>query len=710
MKTLHYTIIVAFSISLLLGFQTPEAFSDHGFCYYSERTPKVAHCDPIPEPVNKMSDQFYTDDKEINRATVTLNNPTHGQPLTVTVTLDEPANGTIEFYVQIDDCNLSNSAKPSATSRCNNSNTATLGGTSSDTETFATYGNTADRDSGTNPTFLPFTYKKITINARDTSGSASYNTKLGNVVAGESLLVMVSPIVQRTIDNPYLYEWLHPSTPSHTKHGSQHYWEAHLGREVPTVQIFSAQLNRIEGQSSSIAIGITPSSFTNLPVHYTITQIGDYLDSHSPEGDHTILASEPATFTIFTINDNIDEADGSITVTLRPSSDYNIGSRHSLTILVQDDDGGVDMIRTGVPIPDSPIPEIDPTVIDGAKIMAAQTHLGAEHVDLWNRVLAAFGEIEHSNPMTAEEALANVEKYSNVPFWNLVYEELKKLEAARDAAGSQQQQQPQNATQNTPQQNQTQPVPPQNEQFCILGTCYEKAKQQGTPQQQPQEIHVPQINHTSNIAQDIPVVVPEDVPIPTADPELIEDIKYLASQVHHGHQHVDRWNRALAALGVIQHDNPMTAAEAQANTKKYSSPLWVKIANILQEREAAIEQLKQQQQQQQQQNATQNIPQEIHVPQVNQTSAVAQDSPQVEPVEPTPTVEPVPEPTYTINATLIEAVKEQVDLWNRVLAAFGIIQHDNPMTAAEAQNNTQKDSNPLWQQIADTLKKLEAAN
>ncbi len=94
-------------------------------------------------------------------------------------------------------------------------------------------------------------------------------------------------------------------------------------------------------------------------------------------------------------------------------------------------------------------------------------------------------------------------------------------------------------------------------------------------QQQPQ-----------NTTQNIPQQQPEPIPTPEIDPTLIEDVKYLASQTHHGNQHVDRWNRVLAAFGEIEHDNPMTAAEAEANTKKYSSPLWHQIADILKKLEA----------------------------------------------------------------------------------------------------------------------------
>ena len=67
------------------------------------------------------------------------------------------------------------------------------------------------------------------------------------------------------------------------------------------------------------------------------------------------------------------------------------------------------------------------------------------------------------------------------------------------------------------------------------------------------------------------------------DQTLIDDIKYMASQTHHGEAHVHRWSRALAALGVDNGFTPMTLSEAEASVKKYSSPLWKQIAKILRE-------------------------------------------------------------------------------------------------------------------------------
>ena len=123
---------------------------------------------------------------------------------------------------------------------------------------------------------------------------------------------------------------------------------------------------------------------------------------------------------------------GALTITLLPSTGHSLTGITSQTVIISDTesggDGGISGIKSGVPIPDSPIPEIDPTVIDGARLMAEQTHLGAEHVDRWNRVLAAFGIIEHDNPMTVAEAQNNTQKYSN-PLWQQIVDTLKKIEA-----------------------------------------------------------------------------------------------------------------------------------------------------------------------------------------------------------------------------------------------------------------------------------------
>ena len=70
---------------------------------------------------------------------------------------------------------------------------------------------------------------------------------------------------------------------------------------------------------------------------------------------------------------------------------------------------------------------------------------------------------------------------------------------------------------------------------------------------------------------------------------LVADVRALAGQTHHGTAHVTRWRRVLVAFGVETYPglSPTTAAEAEANAKRYSSPLWPRIAGILAALEAA---------------------------------------------------------------------------------------------------------------------------
>ncbi len=152
---------------------------------------------------------------------------------------------------------------------------------------------------------------------------------------------------------------------------------------------------------------------------------------------------------------------------------------------------------------------------------------GPNDHETWNKVLAAFGHLDQGK-MTAAEAQVNADTYGG-PLWSRIAAAISELESDTPA-----------------------------------GINAESIEQQPIPDSIPDSIQDTQVK-----------------PEPAIDPELIEDVKYLASMTHHGEQHVERWNRVLAAFGILQHDNPITAAEAEANSKKYSSPLWPKIAEVL---------------------------------------------------------------------------------------------------------------------------------
>ncbi len=130
----------------------------------------------------------------------------------------------------------------------------------------------------------------------------------------------------------------------------------------------------------------------------------------------------------------------------------------------------------------------------------------------------------------------------------------------------------------------------------------------GTPQtdnQQQQPADNPQ--QTDNQQQPADPQQPADSqpePAPfAADPQVVAAVQYLASQTHHGFAHVNRWQRALAAIGALDpagiDGGALTLAEAKQNTRRYSSPVWAQIVTEI-EAKAAHDTAQQQQQQQQQ--------------------------------------------------------------------------------------------------------------
>ncbi len=212
-----------------------------------------------------------------------------------------------------------------------------------------------------------------------------------------------------------------------------------------------------------------------------------------------------------------------------------------------------------------PVPyAADPQVVAAVQYLASQTHHGFAHVNRWQRALAALGVLDPADvaggALTLAEARQNTQKYSS-PVWNQVVAEIQAKQTHDTQQQDQQQDQPQ---QDQPQQDQPQQDQPQQDQ-----------PQQDQPQQdQPQQDQPQQ---------------PEPVPY-AADPQVVAAVQYLASQTHHGFAHVNRWQRALAALGVLDPADiaggALTLTEAKQNTQKYSSPVWHQVVAEIQAKQA----------------------------------------------------------------------------------------------------------------------------
>ncbi len=95
--------------------------------------------------------------------------------------------------------------------------------------------------------------------------------------------------------------------------------------------------------------------------------------------------------------------------------------------------------------------------------------------------------------------------------------------------------------------------------------------------------------------EDPPGDPPGDPPPPptyAVDPQVIAAVQALASQTQHGTAHVNRWLRALAALGGIHPDGvtggALTLAEARGMADTYNTPVWNQVVAQL-EAKAAFE-------------------------------------------------------------------------------------------------------------------------
>ena len=254
-------------------------------------------------------------------------------------------------------------------------------------------------------------------------------------------------------------------------------------------------------------------------------------------------------------------------------------------------------------------------------------------------------------------------------------------------------------------------------------------------------------------------IPPTDTPIPPTNTPLAQATKTPApsgphaslistligyTQENYGDAHVERWKRALAALGWGSHVNPMTLQEAQNMADTYSRNRWQPVVD-------ALTQMQSSQQSQQQQaadtpvppTATPVPPTATPVPPTNTPLPTNTPVPPTNtplptntPVPPTntpippPTNTPVPPPTYTpvppptntpvpeaytvpqsLIDTLIGYTQENygdahVKRWKRALAALGHDSGESAMTLDEAKDMADKFTRSRWQPVVDALEKL----
>ena len=110
--------------------------------------------------------------------------------------------------------------------------------------------------------------------------------------------------------------------------------------DVPELTI-TAGSTVTEGTDASFTVSASPSAASAITVKYTVTQSGAFVASGDLSSQTATLSGSGTTFTVPTVSDSTDEADGSVTVTLNAGSGYTLGSTNTATVNVSDDDATV---------------------------------------------------------------------------------------------------------------------------------------------------------------------------------------------------------------------------------------------------------------------------------------------------------------------------------------------------------------------------------
>ena len=182
------------------------------------------------------------------------------------------------------------------------------------------------------------------------------------------------------------------------------------------------------------------------------------------------------------------------------------------------------------PVPPTPVPQRSANQLQPSgpyadlirRLIAYEAEdYGDAHKLRWKRALAALGWGSHDNPMTLQEA-KNMRDQFTASRWQPVVDALRALQ---------------------PQPTNT-PVPP-------------PPPPPGEPEPEEEPYTVPQ--------------------------SLINTLKGYQGETQHGDAHVERWTRALAALGSGSHDSPLTLQQAKDMAKQFTASRWQPVIDALEQ-------------------------------------------------------------------------------------------------------------------------------
>ena len=309
------------------------------------------------------------------------------------------------------------------------------------------------------------------------------------------------------------------------------YLKSQEQQQEPEVTVSAGTSPVTEGGDAAFTLTATPPPAADLAVTVTVATDGAYGIAAGTQ-TVTIPTTGSYTLTLPTTGDTTDEPDGSVTVTVTDGDGYTVGSAASGSVTVQDDDA----------------PPVEPVVT-----LAAGTSPVTEGGDATFTLTAT--------PPPAADLAVSVTVATDGD-WGI-------------SAGTQ-----------------TVTIPTTGSATLTLATT-------GDATDEPDGSVTVTVKDgdgytVGSAASGSITIADDDAPAPevaTVDPALIAQVRTLAGQTQHGQAHVDRWRRVLVAFGVEAYPGltPTTAAEAEANAQKYSSPLWPQIAEALAKLEAASE-------------------------------------------------------------------------------------------------------------------------
>ncbi len=145
----------------------------------------------------------------------------------------------------------------------------------------------------------------------------------------------------------------------------------------PTITISADAASAQEGTAASFTVNASRAPGANLDVNLAVSQSGDFVAS-SDRGTKTVRINAnatSATYSVPTVNDNVDESNGSVTVAVSQGNNYTVGSSSSATVTVTDNDAAPTSVRLSVN--DSSVAEDDgATTITVTATVEGQTRFG----------------------------------------------------------------------------------------------------------------------------------------------------------------------------------------------------------------------------------------------------------------------------------------------------------------------------------------------